>query len=58
MIWDSWTAFFDMGGRGYYVWMSFGFTALVLAAEGLLLRQRRASAEAANDRAEEQGDDR
>lgn len=26
----NWTAFFSMGGYGFYVWSSYGFAALVL----------------------------
>ncbi len=33
--------FFHMGGYGLYVWGSFGMTALLLAAEPVLLRRRR-----------------
>ena len=38
---DSWTAFFAMGGYAFYVWGSFGITALVMAVESLLIRNRR-----------------
>jgi len=33
--------FFAMGGYGFYVWGSFGATALVVAVEMLSLRARR-----------------
>jgi heme exporter protein D len=33
--------FFDMGGYAFYVWGSFGATALLMIVEPLLLRQRR-----------------
>jgi len=40
--WESWEAFWAMGGHGLYVWGSFGMTALCIAGEIWLLgRQRR-----------------
>jgi heme exporter protein D len=39
--WNSLAEFLAMGGYGLYVWGSFLVTAAVLAAEGLLLVQRR-----------------
>ena len=33
--------FFNMGGYALYVWGSFGVTAVLMAAEPLLLRSRR-----------------
>ncbi len=33
--------FFDMGGYAFYVWGSFGATALLMVIEPLLLRRRR-----------------
>lgn len=42
MNWESWEAFWAMGGYGLYVWGSFGMTALCIAGEVWLLgRQRR-----------------
>jgi heme exporter protein D len=42
MMWESWQAFWAMGGYGLYVWGSFGMTALCVAGEiGLLRRHRR-----------------
>lgn len=41
MNWASTAEFFAMGGRGFYVWSSFGLTALVLIGEVLALRARR-----------------
>jgi heme exporter protein D len=40
--------FFAMGGYAFYVWGSYGITALVLAAEvvAVIVRRRRARAEA------------
>ena len=37
----SLSEFFSMGGYGLYVWGSFGVTALLMAAEPVLLRRRR-----------------
>jgi len=43
MQWHSWAEFWEMGGYGFYVWGSFGVTALVVIAEIWQLRaQRRA----------------
>ena len=36
----NWAEFFSMGGRGFYVWGSYGAFALVIAAEIILLRGR------------------
>ncbi len=41
MHWNSLAEFFDMGGRAFYVWGSFGLTALVMLGETLLLRHQR-----------------
>ena len=41
MNWNSPAEFFAMGGYGFYVWGSFGVTALALAIEPLLIRKRR-----------------
>lgn len=42
MNWESWEAFWAMGGYGLYVWGSFGVTAVCIAGEVWLLgRQRR-----------------
>jgi heme exporter protein D len=40
MQWGSVQAFFDMGGYAPYVWGSFGFTALAMLVEVVLLRRR------------------
>ena len=43
MQWHSWAEFWAMGGYGFYVWGSFGVTALVIVAEIWQVRaQRRA----------------
>ena len=34
------SAFFEMGGYAFYVWMSYGLTAIALAVEVALLRAR------------------
>ena len=44
MQWASWTAFFHMGGYAFYVWVSFGFTALCLALEVISVHKRRQQA--------------
>jgi heme exporter protein D len=31
MYFDSWSAFWDMGGYGFFVWLSFGVTILSMA---------------------------
>lgn len=36
----NWAEFFSMGGRGWYVWGSFGAFALAIVVEILLLRAR------------------
>ncbi|MEC5387560.1 heme exporter protein CcmD [Uliginosibacterium sp. H3] len=41
MIWDSFSAFIDMGGRGAFVWGSYGVTFLLIVAELWLLSRRR-----------------
>lgn len=37
------TEFFSMGGYGYYVWASFGMTALLIGAEVIYLTQQHAT---------------
>jgi heme exporter protein D len=41
MQWNSVSEFFAMGGYAFYVWGSFGITALVVAVEMVLIRARR-----------------
>lgn len=41
MNWNSLSEFLAMGGYAFYVWGSFGVTALALAVEPLLIRKRR-----------------
>lgn len=40
MIWDSWSAFFDMGGYGLYVWGSVLLTFSLIFGEIFLLAIR------------------
>lgn len=44
MKWGSVSEFLAMGGYGFYVWVSFGTTALCMAWEVLTLRRRHAAA--------------
>ncbi len=44
MQWASWSAFFNMGGYAFYVWFSFGLTALCVVLEVVALRRRGAQA--------------
>ena len=44
MQWNSWSAFFNMGGYAFYVWFSFGLTALCAVIEVTALRKRRVQA--------------
>jgi len=46
MQWNSLSEFLAMGGYAVYVWGSFGATALVMAAESLLIRRRRKAVQA------------
>lgn len=41
MQWNSISEFFAMGGYAFYVWGSFGVTALVMLGESLLIRHQR-----------------
>jgi heme exporter protein D len=41
MQWNSISDFFAMGGYAFYVWGSFGLTALVMLGESLLIRHQR-----------------
>jgi len=36
----NWAEFFSMGGRGFYVWGSYGAFALAIAVEIVMLRAR------------------
>lgn len=41
MNWESVSAFLDMGGRGAFVWGSYGLTFVLVIAELWLLGKRR-----------------
>jgi heme exporter protein D len=41
MIWDSFSAFVDMGGRGAFVWGSYGVTLALIVVELWALSRRR-----------------
>ncbi len=41
MIWESWSAFWSMGGRGFFVWGSYGALAIAVVAELIVLRSAR-----------------
>lgn len=41
MQWESWSAFWDMGGAAMFVWGSYGVTALCIGVELMLLFRRR-----------------
>jgi heme exporter protein D len=42
MQWNNVSEFFSMGGYAFYVWSSFGLTALVMGVESLQIRRQRA----------------
>lgn len=44
MKWGSLSEFLAMGGYGFYVWVSFGSTALCMVWEVLALQRRQAGA--------------
>ncbi|NOU24623.1 MAG: heme exporter protein CcmD [Methylotenera sp.] len=44
MQWESWSAFFNMGGYAFYVWLSFGLTALCVIWEVIALHNRNQAA--------------
>lgn len=46
MIWNSWSDFWSMGGRGYFVWMSVGVTFLVLLLEIIISRRNHSNLKA------------
>ena len=41
MNWASWSDFWAMGGRAFYVWGSYGATLALLVGELILLSRRR-----------------
>jgi heme exporter protein D len=44
MIWDSWSAFWSMGGRGFFVWGSYGALFIAVIAELIALKRARTRA--------------
>ena len=44
MMWESWSAFWDMGGRRFFVWGSYGALLLAVVVELLSLRGARNAA--------------
>ena len=46
VYWDSVGSFLAMGGYGGYVWGAYGVTAVLLAAEVILVRRRHGLARA------------
>jgi heme exporter protein D len=42
--WKSWADFVDMGGRGFYVWASFGFVLALIVIELVMIRLRKQAA--------------
>ena len=41
MQWESWSAFWQMGGAGPFVWGSYGLTLALVAVELVLVLRRR-----------------
>ncbi|WP_168734405.1 heme exporter protein CcmD [Pseudothauera nasutitermitis] len=41
MQWESWSAFWQMGGAGVYVWACYGLTLALIVAELVLVIRRR-----------------
>jgi len=41
MHWNSASEFFAMGGYAFYVWGSFGVTALIMVVEPIIVARRR-----------------
>lgn len=39
MEWASWSDFWSMGGRGFFVWSAFGVTAVSVLVEIVWLRR-------------------
>jgi len=60
MQWNSASEFWAMGGYAFYVWGSFGITALAMLAESLLIRSQRTSVlnELADEREAQRSDAR
>lgn len=43
IYWNSFSDFLAMGGYGFYVWGSFGVTALIMAVEPIVVVRNRKS---------------
>lgn len=41
IYWNSFADFLAMGGYGFYVWASFGVTALIMGSEPIVVARRR-----------------
>ncbi|MEW6312908.1 MAG: heme exporter protein CcmD [Pseudomonadota bacterium] len=41
MNWASWADFWDMGGRAFYVWGSYGLALLLMVGELVILSKSR-----------------
>ncbi len=41
MFFDSFSAFLEMGGHGFYVWLSFGLTGLLIIGNVVHVRMAR-----------------
>jgi heme exporter protein D len=39
MEWASWSEFWSMGGRGFFVWSAYGVTAICVLTEIVWLRR-------------------
>jgi len=44
MNWGGWSAFWDMGGRAFYVWGAYGVAAVCIVLEIVALKVRRRQA--------------
>ena len=55
MIWESWDAFWAMGGYGLYVWGSYAVVLICLSLEIVLARSgQRASMQAVRELSEQE----
>lgn len=41
MQWESWSAFWSMGGAGFFVWGSYGLTFALIVLELIVVLRRR-----------------
>jgi len=44
MNWGGWSAFWEMGGRAFYVWGAYGVAAVCIVLEIVALKVRRRQA--------------